>query len=90
MRTKTIIKGFKNSQKFRFILTAHSGEEVSMYMTIQQLSDMCANRDTRLAVLDALDQLARDRNEAKSCGNPLPIGLARNAFVFRQVQVDLR
>jgi hypothetical protein len=90
MRTKTIIKGFKNSQKFRFILTANSGEEVGMYMTIQQLSDMCANRDTRLAVLDALDQLARDRSEAKSRDAQLPTGLVRNAFVFRQVQVDLR
>ena len=89
MRTKTIIKGFKNSQKFRFILTANSGEEVGMYMTIQQLSDMCANRDTRLAVWDALGQLARDRNEAKSLGAQLPTGLVRNAFVFDQVQVDL-
>lgn len=89
MRTKTIIKGFKNSQKFRFILTANSGEEVSMYMTIQQFSDRCANRDTRLAVWDALGQLARDRNEAKSRGAQLPTGLARNAFVFRQIQIDL-
>lgn len=89
MRTKTIIKGFKNSQKFRFILTANSGEEVSMYMTIQQFSDRCANRDTRLAVWDALGQLARDRNEAKSRGAQLPTGLGRNAFVFRQVQIDL-
>jgi len=39
MRTKTIIDGFKNSQKFRFILTAQSGEDVGMVITVKQMSD---------------------------------------------------
>ena len=33
MRTKTLIEGFKNSQKFRFILTSESGENFGMYIT---------------------------------------------------------
>lgn len=89
MRTKTIIDGFKNSQKFRFILMANSGEEVGMTITIQQLSDQFATRDARVAVWSALAKLSFDRQLAKSRGETLPTGLVRDAQGFRQVQVDL-
>lgn len=89
MRTKTIIDGFKNSQKFRFILMADSGEEVGMAITIQQMTDLFATRDARVAVWTALEQLAYDRRLAKHQGKPLPTGLARQTWGFRQVQVDL-
>lgn len=89
MRTKTIIDGFKNSQKFRFILLANSGEEVGMTITIKQMSDQFATRDARVAVWTALEKLAYERGMAKVCHKPLPTGLVVGAQGFRQVQVDL-
>lgn len=89
MRTKAIIEGFKNSQKFRFILQSTDGAEVGMVITIQQMSDCFATRDARIAVWTALNKLALDRSRAKYFGEALPTGLVRQADGFRQVQVDL-
>lgn len=89
MRTKTIIDGFKNSQKFRFILTAHLGEEVGMVITIRQMSDQFATSAARASVWTALNKLAAQRRIAKAQGKPLPVGLVTEAHDFRQVQVDL-
>ena len=89
MRTKTIIDGFKNSQRFRFILMAESGEEVGMTITIQQMSDQFATRNARTSVWNALIRLAIDRRIAERKGDPVPTGLVTSAFGFRQVQVDL-
>ncbi len=89
MRTKAIIEGFKNSQKFRFILQSTDGAEVGMVITIQQMSDCFATRDARIAVWTALNKLALDRSRAKYLGETLPTGLVRQADGFRQVQVDL-
>ena len=89
MRRKTIIEGFKNSQRFRFILIAESGEEVGMVITIQQMSDQFATRDARVAVWTALAKLAYDRGMAKVRNEPMPTGLVVGAQGFRQVQVDL-
>jgi len=89
MRRKTIIEGFKNSQRFRFILLAESGEEVGMTITIQQMSDQFATRNARTSVWTALSKLAMDRRVAEMRGEPVPTGLVTSAFGFRQVQVDL-
>ncbi len=89
MRTKTIIEGFKNSQKFRFILTAQSGEDVGMVITIQQMSDNFATRDARVAIWNALIKLSYLRRTAAKDKEPLPLGLVTDAQGFRQVQVDL-
>ena len=89
MRRKTIIEGFKNSQKFRFILTAQSGEDVGMVITIQQMSDCFATRDARTSVWTALSKLAYQRGVAKIRHEALPTGLVIDAQGFRQVQVDL-
>lgn len=89
MRTKTIVEGFKNSQKFRFILTASSGEEVGMVITIQQMSDQFATRNARLSVWEAVSHLAYDRKMAKLKGQPMPTGIVRNATGFKQVQLDM-
>lgn len=89
MKTKAIFPGLKNSQKVRFILTANSGEEVGMTLTIQQLSDQFATKDARVSVYSALAKLATDRKTAKEQGKALPTGLVVNAQGFRQVQVDL-
>lgn len=89
MRTKTIIDGFKNSQKFRFILMANSGEEFGMTISIQQMSDQFATSAARAAVWDALQKLAVLRSTAKRAGNQAPSGLVTGTQDFRQVQVDL-
>lgn len=89
MRTKTIIDGFKNSQKFRFILTANDGAEVGMTITVQQMSDLFATRDARWAVWSAMMKLASSRRFAKGNGRELPSGMVTEAEGFRHVQVDL-
>ena len=90
MRTKTIIDGFKNSQKFRFILSPIVGEDVGMTITIRQMSDQFATRDARIAVWNALMKLSNLRYRARAEGNKdLPTGLVTDAFGFKQVQVDL-
>jgi hypothetical protein len=89
MRTKTIIEGFKNSQKFRFILTAQSGENVGMVITVKQMSDNFATRDARVAIWIALERLSFQRRMAQHRGETLPTGLVTDAQGFRQVQVDL-
>ncbi len=89
MRTKTIIDGFKNSQKFRFILTAQSGEDVGMVISIQQMSDTFATSTARAAVWNALIKLSYLRYMAKKDKETLPTGLVTDANGFRQVQVDL-
>jgi hypothetical protein len=89
MRTKTIIDGFKNSQKFRFILKANSGEDFGMTITVQQMSDQFATTDARVAVWSAMAKLAMDRGHAKANNKPQPTGLVVAAQGFRQVQVDL-
>lgn len=89
MRTKTIIEGFRNSQKFRFILTAQSGEDVGMVITIQQMLDQFVTRDARIAVWEGLLKLSLDRQLAANMGKTMPTGLVTDATGFRQVQIDL-
>jgi hypothetical protein len=89
MRTKAIIDGLKNSQKFRFILTAQSGEDVGMVITVRQMSDDFATRDARVAIWTALELLASQRRVARHLGETLPTGLVTDAQGFRQVQIDL-
>lgn len=90
MRRKTIIDGFKNSQKFRFILRQPgSNTEVGMYITIKQMSEQFATRDARVAVWDAMLQLANSRYLARAHRKEIPIGLVTDAPGGFQVQVDL-
>ena len=89
MRTKSIIDGFRNSQKFRFILTANSGEEVGMVITVRQMSYQFATRDARVAIWSAMAKLSYDRQLAQLRGEALPTGLVTGAQGFRQVQIDL-
>ena len=89
MRTRTLVEGFKNSQKFRFILTSESGEEFGMYITIQEMADKFATGNARAAVWDAMIRLSYDRRIAEATRKPVPTGLVRSCFGFRQVQVDL-
>jgi hypothetical protein len=89
MRTKTIVEGFRNSQKFRFILTAQSGENVGMLISIQQMSDTFATSEARAAVWNAMIKLSYLRRVAAKDKETVPTGLVTDAQGFRQVQVDL-
>ena len=89
MRTKTIVEGFKNSQKIRFILQTEGGEEFGMYITLKQMSEQFATGNARAAVWDAMLKLSYDRRIAEATRKPMPIGLVRSCFGYKQVQVDL-
>lgn len=80
MRTKTIIDGFKNSQKFRVILNG-----VILYTTVKEMAfDLFGQTDQRVAVWEAMMKLAYMRRVEKIA----PIGLACDVRGY-QVQVDL-
>lgn len=89
MRRKTIISGFKNSQRFR-VLFRNGGSEydVGMYMTIKQMSNDMATVRARTAVWDAMDRLSHLRWMAKINHDPLPVGLTHTSSGI-DVQVDL-
>ena len=89
MRTKTIIDGFKNSQKFRVIFKGDGSEnDIGMYMTVQQMTEMFATNTARTVCWDALIKLSYLRYEANRKFETVPIGLC-HTFRGKQVQVDL-
>lgn len=90
MRTKTIVDGFKNSQKLRVIWNTNGGSEnaVGLYLTIQQLSDCMATACARGAVFAVIEQLASDRKKAVQNNDPVPSGLLTRVGGF-DVQVDV-
>ena len=89
MRTKTIIDGFKNSQKFRVIFKGDGSEnDIGMYMTVQQMTEMFATNTARTVCWDALIKLSYLRYEAIRKNETVPTGLG-HTFRNKQVQVDL-
>ena len=89
MRRKTVIEGFKNSQKFRVIFKGDGSEnDVGMYMTVQQMTEMFATSVARATCWEALLKLAHMRDAEKRGGGIMPIGLCAT-IGNKQVQVDL-
>lgn len=89
MRTKTIIEGFKNSQKFRVIFKGDGSEnDVGFYMTIKQMTEMFATVNARVICWEALIQLSYERRTAEATSKPVPTGLG-TTIRGKQVQVDL-
>ena len=89
MRTKTIIDGFKNSQKFRVIFKGDGSEnDIGMYLTIKQMSEQFATVNARATCWDAMIKLSYLRYEAKRKNEPEPTGLG-HTIRGKQVQVDL-
>jgi hypothetical protein len=89
MRTKTVIEGLKNSQKFRVIFKGDGSEnDIGMYMTVQQMTEMFATVNARVLCWDAVQQLANMRYFAKVDGKPVPSGLG-TTIRGKQIQVDL-
>lgn len=92
MRTKTLVKGLKNSQKIRVIV-----DEVGFYTTVGEIDKIITARHGA-AVRMALMRIASDRQLAKAVGNPeLSSGFAFTYTHYSgterskqvQVQVDL-
>jgi hypothetical protein len=89
MRTKTIIDGFKNSQKFRVIFKGDGSEnDIGMYLTIQQMSEMFATFNARVTCWDAMIKLSFLRYEANRKNELAPTGLC-TTIRGKQIQVDL-
>lgn len=89
MRRKTIIDGFKNSQKFRVIFKGDGSEnDIGLYLTIQQMTDQFATVNARSLCWEALQILATDRALATSLRRPVPQGLG-TTIRGKQIQVDL-
>ena len=89
MRRKTIIEGFRNGQRIRY-LVGEAGRQfqAGAYCTIQQMSEDICVRDVRVAVWDCLLRLSRDRRIAVRAGDPMPTGIVTR-FQDIDVQVDL-
>ena len=80
MRTKVIIDGFKNSQKFRVILNG-----IVIYTTVKDMAfNLFGQTDQRVAVWNAMMKLAMMRRVEKIA--PVGLGCDMNGF---QVQVDM-
>jgi hypothetical protein len=89
MRTKTIVDGFKNSQKFRVIFKGDGSEnEIGLYMTVKQMSEMFATTMSRTLCWEAMEMLARMRRSEKQAGGIVPVGLGAT-IRGKQIQVDL-
>ena len=89
MRTKTVIEGLKNSQKFRVIFKGDGSEnEIGLYMTIKQMTEMFATTLARTLVWEALIELSYERRLAVATRNPVPTGLG-TTIRGKQIQVDL-
>ena len=89
MRRKTIVEGFRNGQRIRY-LVGEAGRQfqAGAYCTIQQMSEDICVRDVRVAVWDCLLKLSRDRRIAVRAGDPMPTGIVTR-FQDIDVQVDL-
>jgi hypothetical protein len=89
MRTKTVIEGFNNSQKFRVIFKGDGSEnDVGMYMTVKQMTEMFATVNARVLCWEAMEMLARIRKAEKEGGGIPPVGLGAT-IRGKQIQVDL-
>jgi hypothetical protein len=89
MRRKTIVEGFRNGQRIRY-LVGEAGRkfQAGAYCTITQMSEDICVRDVRVAVWDCLIKLGRDRRIAVREHQPLPTGIVVR-FQDLDVQVDL-
>ena len=89
MRAQTIIPGFRNGQRFRYIVRwPDTPAEVGMYITVKQMSDSFATTAVRAAVWDTMEHLAQIRRAAQRSGDAVPTGVVQRYHDI-DVQVDL-
>ena len=88
MRTKTVIEGFKNSQKIRIIVN-----RVPVYTTVYNMAyNLFGDSQIRAAAWTATERLATQRRVARSEGKDVPVGLTYSYGSYNNmidVQVDL-
>ena len=89
MRTKTLIHGFKNSQKIRVMI-----DGLGLYMTVGEIADRFATTPHRAAVWLTAERLAGDRQTAyaKHGWGGVPTGIShRINFHDRDfdIQIDV-
>ena len=89
MRTKTLIHGFKNSQKIRVII-----DGMGIFTTIGEIPDLFATRPHRVAVWLTAEQFAGERKSAytKHGWSGVPSSLAKRVTVDSRefdVQIDV-
>lgn len=88
MRTKTVIEGFKNSQKIRVIVN-----RVPLYTTVYDMAyNLFGDTNIRAAVWCGVEKLASSRRVAKNNGEDIPVGMTYSYGSYNneiQVQVDL-
>lgn len=98
-RTKQIIPGFNNRQKFRFIVRQPDVEvslDFGMTLTIQEFFDKCATTLVRMAVSESLVSLAYDRyiSHAKHGWTGMPTGIVKRVTLWdhmaKSVDVDVQ
>jgi len=88
MRTKSIIAGFKNTQKFRIMLRKND-VEVGLYLDLKQIfMGTFATTGAGGAATEAVYYLAQLRALEKSCGGLVPVGFVRTCNGF-EVQLDM-
>lgn len=89
MRAPTIIPGFRNGQRFRYMVRwPETSAEVGMYITVKQMSDSFATTKVRAAVWDTMEHLAQMRRQAQRSGDAVPTGVVQRYHDI-DVQVDL-
>ena len=89
MRAQTIVPGFRNGQRFRYIVRwPDTPAEVGMYITVKQMSDSFATTAVRAAVWTAMEHLAMIRRVAERSGDTVPTGVVQRYHDI-DVQVDL-
>jgi len=88
MRTKTLIHGFKNSQKIRVII-----DGFGIYTTVGGVSSVFAHHSLKQAAVDGLYRLSSERYFAEIHGDTLPTMVSMKSMnttqIAKQVQIDL-
>jgi len=88
MRTKTLIDGFKNSQKIRVII-----DGFGIYTTVGGVASVFASHSLKQAAYDGLFRLSSDRYFAKRANETLPTMVSMTSMnttqTAKQVQIDL-
>jgi hypothetical protein len=89
MRTKTIIAGLRNNQRFRVMFKGDGSEnDFGLYLTVTQMTEQFATYRHRVAAQEALEVLAEQRRKALITKDAVPQGLVTTVGNL-QVQVDL-
>ena len=87
MRTKTVIAGFKNSQKIRIV------NRVPVYSTVYDAAfNLFGDTTINAACWVTMEKLATARRVAKLIGKDIPTGITNSYGNYNnevQVQVDL-